>query len=372
MNTFFAQDRILIIAEIGTAHNGSFDDAKKLIDAAAEAGADCVKFQWVYADEILHPDTGTVRLPGGDIRLYDRFKQLEMPPGFFADAKTYADSCGLRFVCSPFGLKSLKELLELEPFAVKIASPELNHFPLLDACNRELNLRRIPLILSSGVSTLCDIEKALEATKDVPARALLHCVTSYPAPPEEYNLNVLRVLSTVTGIPVGVSDHTLNPVLVPVLSAASGARVIEKHITLSREGSGLDDPVALTADDFASMIKSVRLAEQMPPEDTISMLRDEFGSDTVTAVLGTGKKELAPSERDNYTRTNRSIHFVADLPENAVIQPHDISVLRTEKVLTPGISPEYLHLAEGAVLAKKAVSGEGLTWEHLIHRQRRA
>ena len=155
----------LIIAEIGTSHEGDEKKAFSLIDAAVDSGADAVKFQWVYADEILHPLTGTVNLPTGKISLYSRFRQLECPAEFYKKMKDYAHSKNVRFICSPFGLRSLKELVEIEPDAVKIASPELNHFLMLEAlaeCNagrRGRGKTPFPVILSSGVSTLSDIEK---------------------------------------------------------------------------------------------------------------------------------------------------------------------------------------------------------------------
>ncbi|MBP5158456.1 MAG: N-acetylneuraminate synthase family protein, partial [Treponema sp.] len=138
-----------VIAEIGTAHAGSLDKAFALIDAAADAGADCVKFQWVYADEILHPDTGFVKLPGGTVRLYDRFRELEVDTSFFSSGLDYAHQKGVLFACSPFGLRSLEELVALHPDAIKIASPEVNHTPLLEACAAYYG--KIPIILSSGV-----------------------------------------------------------------------------------------------------------------------------------------------------------------------------------------------------------------------------
>ncbi len=149
-----------IIAEIGTSHAGSLEKAFALIDAAADAGADCVKFQWVYADEILHPDTGFVQLPGGSIRLYDRFKGLELDASFYASCLDYAHEKGLLFACSPFGLRSLEKLVALQPDAIKIASPEVNHYPLLKACSACFG--KLPIILSSGVSRLGDIENAVD------------------------------------------------------------------------------------------------------------------------------------------------------------------------------------------------------------------
>lgn len=353
---------IQIIAEIGTAHGASLETAKRLVDAAVDSGADCVKFQWVYADEILHPETGFVSLPTGNIRLYDRFKELEVKPEFFAEIKAYVESKGAQFLCTPFGLRSAKELLDLHPSAIKIASPELNHFPLLHF----LSQYDIPLILSTGVSLLCDIEKALHITQSVSRRVLLHCVTSYPAPEEEYNVRLLQTYAALFGIPVGISDHSLDPMLIPVLSVACGACVIEKHITLSKTTDGLDDPVALIPQDFKRMTEAVRKAEKMESKDCILLMSERYGSDRIERILGSGQKALAPSEYDNYGRTNRSIHFVKDLPAYAVIKEGDIALLRTEKVLSVGISSDFFDLALGAVLAKKAVCGEGLTWEHIV------
>ncbi|MBP5463909.1 MAG: N-acetylneuraminate synthase family protein, partial [Treponema sp.] len=232
-----------VVAEIGTAHGGSLDKACALIDAAAEAGADCVKFQWVYADEILHPDTGFVTLPGGAVRLYDRFRELEVDASFFASCRDYAREKGLLFACSPFGLRSLKELAALRPDAIKIASPEVNHIPLLEAC--ALFYGTIPLILSSGVSRLGDIERAIDLLEGgqsagqnavaLPPLTLLHCITSYPAPEREYNVRCVDTLRRVFGVPTGISDHSLDPVLIPVLTTAMGGVMIEKHITLSRK-----------------------------------------------------------------------------------------------------------------------------------------
>ncbi len=358
----FSKKRVFIIAEIGTGHGGDMERAKSLVNAAAEAGADCAKFQIVHPGEILHPDTGFVQLPGGPVRLYDRFGELEVPLSFFSEISAYCATKGLVFLCTPFGLRSARELRSLAPVCIKIASPELNHFPLL----REVAGYGVPLILSSGVSRLSDIEKALEATEGAPERILLHCITSYPAPEEEYNLNVLESLASVFGISAGVSDHSLDPVLVPVLAAACGARVIEKHITLSREDCGLDDPVALPASDFALMVREVRAVEGMTKEAVIARMAERYGKERILAILGTGKKELAPSEKANYIRTNRTIHFMRDLEAGHRIGEGDIALLRTEKVLTPGLSPEFFETVTGAVLARDAVNGAGMCWDDLF------
>lgn len=359
--------RIFIIAEIGTGHGGDIERARKLVDAAAAAGADCAKFQIVHPEEILHPDTGFVQLPGGPVRLYDRFAELEVPLTFFAEISAYCESKGLVFLCTPFGLRSARELKSLAPSRIKIASPELNHFPLL----REVAGYGVPLILSSGVSLLSDIEKALEATEEAKGRILLHCITSYPAPEEEYNLNVLESLAAVFGIPVGLSDHSLDPVLVPVLAAACGAVVIEKHITLSRDDPGLDDPVALDPAGFALMVREVRAVEGMTKDAVVAMMGSRYGMERVRNILGSGKKELAPSEKANYVRTNRTIHYLRDLRSGHLIAEGDIALLRTEKVLTPGLPPEFLETVLGATLTRDVGNGAGMEWNDIIQPFRR-
>jgi len=153
----YGPNKVLVIAEIGTAHGGSIEKAKELVSAAAEGGADCAKFQCVFAEEIIHPNTGVVPLPGGPIALYERFLSLEEDEEFYASVKAYAESLGMVFLCTPFGLRSARLLMRIECEAMKIASPELNHFPLID----ELASYGLPTILSSGVSTPADIDRAL-------------------------------------------------------------------------------------------------------------------------------------------------------------------------------------------------------------------
>ncbi len=367
------KSKINIIAEIGTSHEGSIEKARALVDAASESGADTIKFQWVYANEILHPNTGLVHLPTGDIPLYERFRQLECPVSFYKEMIDYVHSKGCKFCCSPFGLRSLKELLELKPDYVKVASPELNHFPMLKALSEyraQFGAENVPVILSSGVSKLEDIKNAVDivGTNNV---SLLHCITSYPAPEDEYNLKVISTLAKQFGIECGVSDHSLDPVLVPCLSVACGGTVIEKHITLSRQTMGLDDPVALEPEQFALMVHTVHQTEatfrhyglELGMERTVEQLSEQFGKERVIAVLGDGKKRLAPAEEANYGRTNRSIHFMHDMKAGDIIGAEDVAVLRTEKILTPGLTPDWLDKVIGKKLVRDVTSGAGVQSE---------
>jgi sialic acid synthase SpsE len=364
----------LIIAELGTSHNGDKNKAQKLIDAAAEAGAGCIKVQMVYADEILHPNTGEVPLPGGRIRLYDRFKALEQEPEFYEEIKKYTENKGLLFLCTPFGLKSAGVLKKMQPKMVKIASPELNFTGLLE----EIAGWGLPVLLSSGVSRLCDIETAVEIFKNEPSNfnlantdshfsliCLLHCVTSYPAPEVEYNLRVLPSLAAIFGVPVGVSDHSADPELVPALATAMGAAVIEKHFCLSRTDPGLDDPIALPPQDFSKMVRAVRRAAETGPEETVAFYSRQRGEDLVNKILGSGVKELAPSEKTNYHLTNRSIHALRDIATGEIIKKGDYACLRTEKILRPGLEPCREKDIEGRTARNFIPAGEGIRFEDI-------
>jgi sialic acid synthase SpsE len=351
----------LVIAELGTSHQGDLGRARALIDAAVDAGAECVKFQLVHADEILHPRSGFVPLPTGTIALYDTFRALERGLDFYAALKGHAESAGALFLCSPFGLRSARELRQLRCGAMKIASPELNHFPLL----REVSGYGLPLFLSSGVSLVGDIERALAVT-GTQAVVLLHCITSYPAPEEEYNVAVLESLRRIFGVQTGLSDHSLDPVLVPVLAVVNGACCVEKHFTLSRAHAGLDDPIALEPREFRRMVDAIRRAESEENAQVLARLRQDYGAARVAAVTGSGVKALAPAERVNYALTNRSIHARREIREGSTISESDVAVLRTEKVLRPGVGPEFLPLVIGATAKRLIPDGEGVEWKDLL------
>ena len=352
-------DKVLIIAELGTSHGADLVKAAELIDAAAEAGADCIKFQIVYAHEILHPNTGEVTLPGGKIRLYDRFKELECPPDFYAKLKEKVEKKGLLFLCTPFGIQSSRELRALKPKCIKIASPELNYTALL----KEIASYKLPVFLSTGVSRLSDIEAALDIFPDKNLLTLLHCITAYPAPEEEFNLSLIKALGAVFGVKVGLSDHSLDPVLVPTLALTQGAIAIEKHFCLSRSDLGLDDPIALAPEDFALMVRAIRLAEKEGPELTLEAFIKERGRERVEKILGDGVKRLSPSEKDNYTRTNRSIHALREIKAGEVITSDMIACLRTEKILRPGLSPSLEKFLIGRIAKNTIPDGEGIRWE---------
>jgi sialic acid synthase SpsE len=364
---FLNPDKMFIIAEIGTGHLGDRSKARELIRAAAESGADCAKFQVVFADEIIHPLTGELDLPGGRVTLYDKFREVEQDTDFYRFCKEETEAAGLVFLASPFGVRSAHVLQDLGSAWFKVASPELNHFPLLET----LRSFQKPVVLSSGVSRLEDIERAVEAFEGLPV-SLLHCITAYPAPPEEYNLRVLAPLSVLFGCPVGISDHSMDPELVPVIGRSAGATLVEKHFCLSRRDPGLDDPIALDPALFRQMTGALRSLEALPPSQWSGEVRRRYGEERVEAVLGTGRKVLAPSERKNYERTNRSLHAVKALPAGHRLAAGDLAILRTEKILRPGLSPLFLDVVVGRILQRPIAAGEGLEWDDVLSGEARS
>ena len=349
------KDSVFIIAEIGTSHNGDIKKAEEMIAAAAESGVDCVKFQYVIAKEIVHPKTGKVSLPGGEIPLYKRFLQLQKDPDFYAELKQLTEKYNLSFLCTPFGLESAENLKNIGVDTFKIASPELNHYPLLEA------VKDYSLILSTGVSTLGDIEKALSYTEK--EAALLHCITSYPAPEEEYNLKVISSLAAIFGKKVGVSDHSRDPLLIPVLSTAMGGSIVEKHFTLSRNDNGLDDPIAVTPDELADMCREIRISEKSDPKEVITKLENIYGKQRINSILGTGIKKLAPSEINNYRTTNRSVMAIRDIEKGETFTNENTALLRSEKTLSPGLSPDFYSLILKRRSAHAIKSGSGIIWD---------
>ncbi|MBN1797419.1 MAG: N-acetylneuraminate synthase family protein [Spirochaetales bacterium] len=348
-----------IIAELGTGYAQDFRYARKLIDAAKKAGADCIKVQIVFADEIVHPLSGVIPLPSGKIALYEHFKTCEKKLDYYARVKEHAEQRGLLFLCSVFGRKSLEIAKELDVCMIKVASPELNHYPLL----KEIAHLNKPVILSSGVSTLDDIKKALAViTQNV---ALLHCVTSYPTPEDEYNLKVLPSLKALLRVPVGVSDHTLDPELIPTAAIMCGAKIVEKHFTLCKQGAALDDPIALTGVEFERMVKAIRRAEALPLEDLSLYLNQTYGRDRINAVLGDGIKRLAASEKDNYNTTRRSVLALTTIQKGEVLSAQNIAPLRSEKNLPSGLSPEFLSVICGKKASRRIPAGKGIVWDDI-------
>ena len=351
-----------IIAEIGSAHHGNIDHARRLVAAVADAGADCCKTQIIFAHEIIHQRTDAVVNNHTPVDLYARLKSLERPYSFYKNIRQFCDNANIAFLPSVFGDKSLAIAMELRCARIKIASAELNHCPLLRAVARAT----CDVILSTGVSTLADIEMALDI---IPVRrcALLHCVTAYPAPTHEYNLRLINTLGAIFGAPVGVSDHSPDPYLVPLLATVLRAAIIEKHIVLERSATDLDDCVAIVPKQLRELCVRAHHAARHP-EDAMQALREQYSEPEIAATLGDGIKRCAPSEQRNYETTNRSIRALTTIRAGDRLSTQNCAILRGE-TLGGGLSPYLWSAIEGAIAGYTIEAGYGIQWEHLLPAQ---
>lgn len=279
--------RTFIIAEAGVNHNGDADLAFALIDAAAQSGADAVKFQTFQADLLATRQTPKAQyqkeLTGASESQWQMLKRLELPQSLHQSLKEYAEESGLEFMSTGFDLPSTEFLLSLKLKRYKVPSGELTNAPLLWLTARSGK----PLILSTGMATLGEIELALAVVahasraKAAPCGlkeiwqhwsdplaqqnlkkqvTLLHCTSQYPCPDEQVNLAAMTTLAHSFQLPVGYSDHS-DGLLVPVAAVARGATVIEKHFTLDRNLPGPDHKASLTPDELKEMVKQIRRVE---------------------------------------------------------------------------------------------------------------
>jgi len=327
-----------LIAEAGVNHNGELDLALQLVEAAARAGADAVKFQTFKARNLV-----TARSPKADYQLQltdpgqSQLKMLEALELDEAQHRQLQQRClelGVEFLSTPFDAESLQLLRRLGVSALKLGSGELTDLPLL----RQVNVTGLPVILSTGMSGLSEIEKAVTTLSEVPL-AILHCVSNYPARPEDCHLKAMDTLRAAFGVPVGYSDHTLG-LPVALAAVARGACILEKHLTLSQELPGPDHKASLEPHEFAELVRQVR---------------------TVEAALGTGRKRIQESELPIRAVARKSLVTLADVPAGGVLTAANLGVRRPGTGLAPERLEEFLgrrvrHALEaGTVLAPDAV-----------------
>jgi N-acetylneuraminate synthase len=356
-----------IIGEVGSNHNADLGLARRLIEAAAEAGADAVKFQLFRADWLYPANCGVVGTPMGDVDFFEVLERYALPPEWADELADYAGRLGIQFLCTAFDEALLERVGALGVPALKVASPELNHLPMLRAA---AGLRK-PLICSTGLSTLGEIEEAMAAVRSVWAEAevvLLQCVSAYPLPADQSNLGVIETLGRAFGVPVGLSDHTTDHGCVPMTAVAAGACLIEKHFTSSRSLEGPDHPFALEPHELTAMVRGIREVEAVRPEDRPAYLVERFGAVAVRDVLGHGRKEIMPAERPLYPNDKRSIHAIRDLRAGELLTPDNVRILRSERNLTPGLHPRHWEEILGARTVAQLRAGEGLQWSQLIDR----
>ncbi len=255
--------KVLIIAEAGVNHNGKLDLAFRLCNAAKEAGADVVKFQTWKTENIVTRTADLAsyqedNLTDSNVNQFQMLKELELSYDDFVSIKSYCDRIGIQFLSTPDEEESLKFLIGLGLDYLKIGSGEINNISYL----REIGSTRMPVILSTGMSTLGDVERAYNTllASGTPDITLLHCTTNYPCPMDEVNLNAMLTLKEAFKCKVGYSDHTLG-IEVPIAAVALGAEIIEKHFTLDKMMEGPDHRASLDPKELKEMVKAIRSIE---------------------------------------------------------------------------------------------------------------
>jgi sialic acid synthase SpsE/sugar phosphate isomerase/epimerase len=300
-----------IIAEAGVNHNGSLEMALQLVDVAIKASADAVKFQKrelkaLYPPELLDDPN---LAEWGFQYILPILKQNELSADDFRQIKQYCDHCGIRFMCTAWDEPSLVLLEELSVPVYKVASADLINFPLLE----QIAATGKPMILSTGMATLDEIAQTVAFLKKRCASfALLHCVSTYPAPFESLNLRFIETLKQF-GVPVGYSGHERG-IAVPLVALTLGATIIEKHITLDRTLPGPDHAASLEPEGIQKLVRDIRNAEQ---------------------ALGTPQKQLSSMEKMNRQILRKSLVATRDLPIGTAITPDVIGVKGPGKGLSP-------------------------------------
>jgi len=328
-----------VIAEIGANHNRDMGTARELIDAAAEAGADAVKFQTYSGERIYSRKTPSFEYLKSDEPPAELLERISLPRDWQAPLAEHAAARGVQFFSSPFDHEAVRELAGLGVPVLKIASFEIVDLPLIEAAAAT----GLPLIVSTGMAVLGEIEDALDAARraGAPAVGLMQTTSVYPAPAERANLRAMETMRRAFGVPIGLSDHT-EGIAVPIAAAALGAAFVEKHFTLDRTMEGPDHPFALEPDELRAMVSGVRDAQ---------------------AALGDGRKQ-GPSEEERhemYTLARRSLIVTRDLPAGTVLERDMLTVKRPGF----GVAPKHLDLVLGRALRVAAEADDILTWEML-------
>jgi N,N'-diacetyllegionaminate synthase len=336
--------QVTIIAEAGVNHNGEIEKAKQLIDAAAEAGADYVKFQTFKADKLVSTEAKKAsyqskNINDGDDSQYGMLKKLELSEADHHILKKYADEAGIKFLSTGFDEDSLDFLDSVGIDFFKVPSGEITNYPYL----KHMASKKKPVVVSTGMSSLGEIEQALDVLTQagVPIEdiAVLHCNSQYPTPFEDVNLGAMLSIRDAFKVRVGYSDHTLG-IEIPIAAVALGATVIEKHFTLDRNLPGPDHKASLEPNELAHMVRSIRNVE--------------------LALQGDGRKRASASELPNKSLVRKSIHLATDKKEGDVLSKSDLIMKRPGD----GISPMLLDLVIGKKVSKNLASGEKLTWQH--------
>jgi len=306
---------VFVIAEAGVNHNGDVDLALKLVDAAAEAGADAVKFQTFKAERLVSPDAPKaayqVETTGGGESQFDMLKRLELSEKAHWKILAHARQRGILMLSTPFDAESADFLDRLGLAAFKIGSGEITNLPLL----AHIAAKGKPLILSTGMSWLAEVAEAVRTVRDAGARdlVLLHCLSNYPADPRDVNLRAMRTMADAFGVPVGYSDHTVGNE-VALAAVALGACVIEKHFTLDRSLPGPDHKASLEPAELTALVRGIRVVEQ---------------------ALGHGRKEPTAAEADTARVARKSLVMARDAQAGTVLTEDMVAIKRPGTGLPP-------------------------------------
>lgn len=305
---------VFIIAEAGVNHNGDISTARRLVDAARAAGADCVKFQTFRAKNLAAHSAGRAayqKMAIGEGAQQDMLRRLELSFEEFMGLKEYCVQAGIQFLSTPFDFESIDFLISMDMPFWKIPSGEITNLPyLLRIAGTEKSV-----VMSTGMSTLKEVGTALDVLKKNGSGpvTLLHCNTEYPTPMKDVNLRAMLTLRDTFHCEVGYSDHTLGTE-VPIAAAALGATIIEKHFTLDRNMEGPDHKASLEPKELAAMVRGIR---------------------NVELALGTGIKEPSASERKNIPIARKSIVALRNIRKDEVFTEENITVKRPGSGLSP-------------------------------------
>jgi N-acetylneuraminate synthase len=328
---------VFVIAELSANHGGSLPAALALVEAAADAGADAVKLQTYTPDTMtLDLDVPPFRIESGPWAgrtLYDLYREAQTPWDWHGPLQQAAAEAGLVFLSTPFDETAVAFLEDLNVPAYKIASFELTDMPLLNA----VGATGKPVILSTGMASEKEIAAALArfASREV---ALLKCTSAYPAPAEQMNLAAIPRMAERFGVPVGLSDHSLDPA-VPVAAVALGACILEKHLTLNRSKGGPDAAFSLEPAEFKEVIREVRLLEK---------------------ALGSGAIGCGEAEAESQI-FRRSLFAVEDIPAGALFTRENVRVLRP----AAGLSPDNYEYVLGRRAARYLDRGHPIQFSDL-------
>ena len=330
-----------IIAEAGVNHNGDVEMAKRLVDVAAEAGADAVKFQTFKAEQVVSTTAPKaeyqVETTGSSQSQLEMLQALELSREAHVELQAYCRERGVLFMSTPFDEGSADLLAELNVPVLKIPSGEVTSWPFLEYVARKGK----PVIFSTGMSYLSEVEDAVRVLRQAGCdqMVLLHCVSNYPTDPADTNLRAMETMATAFNVPVGYSDHTQG-IEVPLAAVAMGASAIEKHFTLDRTLPGPDHRASLDPKELKTMVQGIR---------------------TVEKSLGHGRKEPAASEAGNREIIRRSVAVAHDVPEGAALRSDMLTLLRP----AGGIPPAQLEEVPGRRPRRALRAGEILTWGDL-------